>query len=134
MKNTKQIITFIILFVLSNILTTSWYMITSDVNTVSFQREEANYLGLVFNHLIFVAGLIYLLNGLIKIESSRLQAFTYGVVIAGIMFIPTGLVVRSIWLVNFDKIFIYNSIAHLIIGGILGVVFHFIYMFERKAN
>ncbi|MDC6366693.1 MULTISPECIES: hypothetical protein [Flavobacteriaceae] len=118
----KSVLSVLLLFILSNVLTTVWYMVTDDANYVPFRRSETNYLGLILNHLVFVLGFVYLFPSFIKERNTMGNALWYGVVLSGIMFIPTGLVVRSIWQVNFDAIFLANTLAHLTIGGILGLV------------
>ena len=110
-----------------------WYMFTDDANFVSFRRSEINYLGLILNHVIFVSGLVYLFPFYIKEQNTRLKSFVFGVVMAIIMFLPTGLVVRSIWQVDFNTIFALNTMAHAIIGGLLGLCLHFIYNYKRQS-
>ncbi|WP_350292570.1 hypothetical protein [uncultured Croceitalea sp.] len=132
MKTKKSVLAIVILFVLSNLLTTFWYMVTDEANYVPFRRSEANYLGLIINHLVFVLGFVYLFPSYIKEKNTKPNAFLYGVIVSSIMFIPTGLVVRSIWQVDFDLIFLLNTIAHLVIGGILGLVLYIIYTHKRK--
>ena len=46
---------------------------------------------------------------------------------AAVMFVPQALVVRSIWMVEIDAIFFVNTVAHLLIGGVMGVVTALIY-------
>lgn len=132
MNYKKSILGVILLFIVSNLLTTSWYMLTDDANFVSFRRSEINYGGLMLNHLIFVLGFVYLFPNYIKDNNSKPNAFWFGVVIAGIMFVPIGLVVRSIWQVDFNQIFLMNTIAHLIIGGLLGIILSLIYNYKRN--
>ena len=81
---------------------------------------------------MFVLGFVYLFPHLIQAKNSKLNAVLFGVILAGIMFIPTGLVVRSIWEVEFNAIFIKNALAHLAIGGIMGVVFSVIYNYKNN--
>ncbi len=54
------------------------------------------------------------------------DAFKFGAIIAGLMFIPSALVVRSIWTVEINTIFFANTLAHLVIGGIMAIAIHFI--------
>lgn len=130
----KSFLAVVVLFIISNLLTTIWYMVTDDANFVSFRREEINYVGLVLNHLIFVAGFVYLFPNYITDRNSKLNAFWYGSVLAAIMFVPTGMVVRSIWQVDFNLIFLMNSIAHLVIGGVMGIVLSLIYNYKKNGD
>ena len=123
----KSILATVVLFIVSNVLTTVWYMISDDANMVSFRRAEMNYGGLMVNHLLFAIGFVYLFPYYYQNFKSFGRAFLYGVIMAAIMFIPTGIVVRSIWEVDFNTIFIFNSMAHLVIGGVMGLVAAFIY-------
>lgn len=130
----KSILAVLLLFIASNVLTTLWYMLSDDANFVSFRRSEMNYAGLMLNHLIFVMGFVYLFPTYIKAHNTRLYAFWFGMVLAGIMFIPTGLVVRSIWEVEFNLIFLLNSMAHLFIGGVLGLISSLLYNYKRDET
>jgi putative effector of murein hydrolase LrgA (UPF0299 family) len=130
----KSIFAVILLFLVSNILTTGWYMFTDDENFVAFRRDEVNYVGLIINHLIFVICFVYLFPYLVRGKNNKLHAFWFGVVLAVIMFIPTGLVVRSIWKVDFNSIFLMNTLAHLIIGGVLGIISSLIYNYKKNET
>lgn len=131
----KSILSVIVLFIASNVLTTVWYMVTDDANFVPFRRSEVNYLGLTLNHLLFVMGFVYLFPYYIKEQNTKGKAFLFGMVLAAIMFIPTGMVVRSIWQVDFNTIFLMNAIAHAVIGGILGILISLIYNYSGgKTN
>ena len=130
----KTIIAVLLLFVVSNVLTTVWYMLTDNANFVSFRRDEINYAGLVFNHLVFVIGFAYLFPFFIKNQNNILRAFWFGMVLAAIMFIPSGMVVRSIWQVDFDFIFLMNTLAHLCIGGILGLTIYLVYNYKNNTK
>ena len=131
MSAKKSMLSIVILFVVSNILTTVWYMLTDEANIVSFRREEPNYGGLAINHLVFICGFVYLFPHFIKEQNTRIKSFIYGVVLALIMFLPTGIVVRSIWQVDFNTIFIFNALAHGVIGGILGLISGVIYNYKK---
>ncbi len=131
MNSKKTILSIIILFVTSNILTTIWYMITDEANMVNFRRDEPNYAGLTLNHLIFVCGFVYLFPHFIKEQNTKAKSIIYGAVLAVIMFLPTGIVVRSIWTVDFNWIFVLNTIAHVIIGGVLGLILSMIYNYKK---
>ncbi len=128
----KSILAIILLFIASNVLTTSWYMLTDTANFVSFRRSEINYGGLMLNHLVFVMGFVYLFPTYLRAKNTKLNAFWFGLVLAAIMFIPTGLVVRSIWQVDFNFIFLMNTIAHLVIGGVLGLLASLVYNYKRR--
>ena len=130
----KFIVLSLLLFIISNILTTVWYMSTDVANFVPFRREEVNYGGLMLNHLLFVIGFAYLFPFYAGVYNSKARAFLFGVILAGIMFIPTGLVVRSIWTVDFNLIFLINSLAHLAIGGLLGWISHIVYNYKRTSD
>ncbi len=129
MNTRKWILATVVLFVLSNVLTTTWYMITDEANFVTFRRPEVNYLGLMINHLVFVIGFIYLIHLLLQVKPGISSAFGFGMILAGIMFVPSGIVVRSIWQVEFNLFFYLNALAHLVIGGILGVGFQMIHRY-----
>ncbi len=129
----KSIFSVFALFVVSNVLTTVWYILTDEANYVSFRRSEINYGGLTLNHLIFVIGFVYLFPYFIKDQNTRWKSFVFGVVLASIMFLPTGIVVRSIWQVDFNIIFVLNAIAHAIIGGVLGIILKVIYDYKKLS-
>ncbi len=131
MSTKKSILSILLLFILSNVLTTLWYQLTDEANFVSFRKDEINYAGLMLNHIIFVSGFMYLFPYFIKGQNTKPKAFLYGVILSSIMFIPTGLVVRSVWQVDFNAIFVFNTIAHLVIGGILGIVLSLIYNYKK---
>lgn len=131
----KSVLGILVTLVLSNVLTTVWYMVSDDANFVSFRREEINYLGLVLNHLVYAALFVYLFPLLLRSGKSEGMgpSFLFGVALSALMFIPSGMVVRSIWTVDFNAIFVMNSLAHLVIGGILGLVLRFIYNYKKEA-
>ncbi len=131
MNRKKTMLSILILFVVSNILTTVWYMLSDEANMVSFRREEPIFAGLALNHLIFVSGLVYLFPHFIKEQNTKIKSFTYGVVLALIMFLPTGIVVRSIWQVEFNTIFAINTMVHSLIGGVLGLILSVIYNYKK---
>lgn len=105
-------------------------MFTEEANMVSFRREEPNFFGLMINHAIFVSGFVFLFPSFIRNQNTRLKSIIFGVVLALIMFVPTGIVVRSIWTVDFNLIFILNAIAHRTIGGLLGLILRTIYNYK----
>ena len=109
-------------------------MLSDNANMVSFRREEMNYLGLMLNHFIYAIGFVYLFPYYYEQHKTYVSAFIFGGILSAIMFIPTGIVVRSIWLVDFKAIFILNSIAHIIIGGIMGLLLAFIFNFKNKKD
>ena len=88
----------------------------------------------MLNHLIYAIGFVYLFPFYYKEYKTYFRAFAFGVILSVIMFIPTGIVVRSIWAVDFNAIFIMNSIAHITIGGIMGLVMAFIFSFKNKKD
>ncbi len=128
----KSFLALVISFLLSNILTTVWYMLSDDANFVSFRREEINYFGLLTNHFVYALIFVYLFSFHYEKNRKKIRAFYFGLLMAALMFIPSGLVVRSIWTVEFNSIFVLNSIAHLIIGGIIGFALSIIYDFKNK--
>jgi len=129
----KSTLAVIAAFLVSNILTTVWYMVSDDANFVSFRRPEVNYLGLIINHLIYAVVFVYLFSSFYEKAPKLSRAFLYGILMAAVMFIPSGIVVRSIWTVDFNSIFVFNSIAHLVIGGVMGIVVAFIYNYKRDS-
>lgn len=131
MNTKKSILAVAVLFVLSNMLTTLWYMAMDDANYVAFRRDEINYAGLILNHLIFVMGFVYLFPFYIKSQNSYAKSVLFGAVVSAIMFLPTGLVVRSIWQVDFNLIFVLNTLVHITIGGVLGLVLRMIYNYKK---
>ncbi len=133
MNLNKSILAVIVAFLASNILTTVWYMLSDDANFVSFRREEVNYMGLVLNHLIYAFVFVYLFSSFYEKAPKLSRAFLYGALMGAVMFIPSGVVVRSIWTVDFNTIFALNSIAHVVIGGIMGVIVSFIYNYKKAA-
>lgn len=128
----KSILAVVAAFLVSNILTTVWYMVSDDANFVSFRRPEMNYIGLVINHLIYAGIFVYLFSSFYEKAPKLSRAFLYGSLMAAVMFIPSGIVVRSIWTVDFNGIFVFNSMAHVFIGGIMGIVVAFIYNYKKS--
>ena len=53
MSTGRAITALVVGFLLSNILTTIYYIITASMNTVPFQREQQVFIGLFLTHLIF---------------------------------------------------------------------------------
>ena len=119
-------------FLVSNLLTTIWYMATDDANYVPYRREEINFLGLMFNHLLYALLFVIMFTPYYERKPSISSAFVYGLLMSAVMFIPTGIVVRSIWKVDFNTIFFFNSMVHLIIGGIMGLLVSAIYNFQKS--
>lgn len=117
----------IVAFLISNVLTTLWYMLTDEANTVDYRRPEINYLGLMLNHVIYAGLMVHLLPGYLRSTHTPIRGFQFGVLIAALMYLPQALVIRSIWTVDFNAIFVYNTLAHLGIGGIMGTVLTLIY-------
>ena len=90
-------------------------------NEVPFRRETMNYGLLMLNHLIYAGLMVYLFPYYWAKHASAAGAFQYGIVIAALMYIPQALVIRSIWTVDVNMIFLLNTLAHLVIGGVMGV-------------
>lgn len=126
MKTKHFILSALAAFVVSNILTTIWYMLMDESNYVPFRREEMNYAALILNHLIYAVLMVYFYPFYHTKKPSGIAAFVFGILIAALMFIPQALVVRSIWTVNINANFFMNTIAHLVIGGVMGVVIRLI--------
>ena len=129
----KAMLAFIAAFLISNILTTVWYMLSDNANFVSFRKEEVNYLGLILNHLIYAGIFVYLFSSFYEKKPKLSRAFLYGILMGILMFVPSGIVVRSIWTVDFNSIFVLNTMAHTLIGGLMGVVVSLIYNHKNKS-
>ena len=127
MSTRKSIWAVVAAFLLSNILTTAYYMLTDEANMVPYRRESINYAALLANHLIYAALFVHLFAPYYKQRPQLSRGFLYGVLMAAVMFVPQALVVRGIWKVDINTIFFINSLAHLLIGGIMGVVTALIY-------
>ena len=131
LKYGRTLIAIIAAFVLSNLLTTLWYMLSDEANNVAFRREEMNYLGLVLNHLIFAILFVVLFQPFYEKSNKIGHGIKVGILLGALMFVPTGIVVRSIWKVEFNTIFILNSLAHMIIAGIIGATVCLIYNYKN---
>jgi hypothetical protein len=110
---------------LSNVLTTVYYIITSRPNHMGpFQRPEYNYLGLMASHIIYVCILVLTFTKWYRTSDNAIikQGVIYGILMAAMMYLPQAFVVRSIWFVEFNLIFVFNILAHLTIGAIIGLV------------
>lgn len=134
MNTKKMILSVVVAFVLSNALTTAWYMATDDANFVPYRRAQINYAGLMLNHLVYALIFVYLIPFYLKSAIKVGRGFVFGVLMAAMMFLPQAMVVRSIWKVDFDAIFALNSLAHLVIGGIIGVVVTLIYKPKKQTT
>jgi len=130
MPTKRLILATIAAFLLSNILTTLWYMLMDAPNEVPFRRETMNYGLLTLNHLIYAGLMVYLFPYYWAKNASVAGAFQYGIVIAALMYIPQALVIRSIWTIDVNMIFLLNTLAHLVIGGVMGVA---IFYLTRKS-
>lgn len=117
-------------FLVSNVLTTFWYMIMDAPNVVPFRREAMNYGLLTLNHVIYAALMVYFFPYYRAKHEGVGRAFQFGVLMAAMMYIPQALVIRSIWTVDVNAIFVFNTLAHLVIGGVMGIA---IYYLTRKA-
>lgn len=127
MSSKKSILAVVVAFVLSNVLTTVYYMITDEPNMVPYRRDEMNYGALMLNHLIYAGIFVYLFPSFYQKAPKLSRGFLFGVLMAAMMFVPQALVVRAIWTVDINTIFFINSVAHLLIGGIIGIVTAFIH-------
>lgn len=113
-------------FLISNVLTSLWYMLMDGPNEVPFRRETMKYGLLMANHLIYAGLMVYFYPFYFAKRSTVGAAFVFGVLIAALMFIPQALVVRSIWMVDVNPVFFLNTLAHLIIGGAMGVAIFYL--------
>jgi hypothetical protein len=123
--NKSKIYAIIAGVLLSNILTTVYYLITAGPNHMgAFQRPEYNYLGLMVSHIIHVSILVLTFTRWYRRSDNSViqQGVIYGVLMAALMYLPQAFVVRSIWFVEFNLIFVLNIAAHLIIGAVMGLV------------
>jgi hypothetical protein len=122
--NKSKIYAIIAGVLLSNVLTTVYYLMTSSPNHMgTFQRPEYNYLGLMANHIVYVSILVLTFTRWYRTSDDAVlkQGVVYGVLMAAIMYLPQAFVVRSIWFVEFNRIFVLNIVAHLVIGAIIGL-------------
>lgn len=64
-----------------------------------------------------------LLKGTLQPTDTTLkQGSIFGLPMAAMMFIPQAILMRSIWTVDFNGIFVLNTIAHLGIGVVVGLI------------
>ncbi|WP_372371194.1 hypothetical protein [Candidatus Uabimicrobium sp. HlEnr_7] len=123
----KFLAAFITCFLISNVLTIVWYTATADANSVPFKREQPDYLLLQLNHIVFAFILAYIYPIGYKGGSLLKEGFCFGVLMGILMFLPTGLVVRGIWEVPANLMFVFNTIFHALAGGVCGVGIAFTY-------
>ena len=122
MNTGKALTALVVGFLLSNILTTIYYIVTASMNTVPFQREQQVFVGLFLTHLIFVGIMVYMYPRWSRAgDSAVAQGALFGALMAAMMFIPQAVLVRSIWTVDFNTIFVANVVAHTVIGAMVGV-------------
>ena len=133
MSTRKTILAVIVAFIVSNVLTTIWYMATDEANMVPYRRAEVNYTGLIVNHLIYALLFVHLLLTYIKPQGTLVKGFVGGIILGAIMFLPQALVIRSIWAVDFNTIFVFNSLAHILIGGIMGLAVTPFFITKKQA-
>ena len=76
--------------------------------------------------LLFCLALIY------EKSTKLIRGLYYGLLMSALMFIPSGIIVRSIWTVEFNSIFLGNCLAHLVIGGIMGMAVALIHNYKKK--
>lgn len=123
----KKLIALVVTFILSNVLTTLYYMMTDDANMVEYRRDEMNYGALMMNHLIYAGLFVFFFPYYYQRHEKPANGFLFGILMGALMFIPQALVVRAIWKVDINAIFFLNTTAHLIIGGIMGLATALIY-------
>ena len=116
----------VVVFLLSNVLTTLWYMLMDAPNVVPFRRETMDYGLLTLNHLIYATLMVHFYPYYKAKHFTIGGAFRFGVLIAALMYIPQALVIRSIWTVDVNTIFVLNALAHLFIGGAMGVALYYL--------
>jgi len=133
MTTKRFVLATVIAFLISNILTSLWYMLMDGPNEVPFRRETMNYGLLMANHLIYAGLMVYFYPYYFAQRSTMGAAFIFGVLIAALMFIPQALVVRSIWTVDVNPIFFLNTLAHLVIGGVMAVAIYYL-LLERVVK
>jgi len=133
MSSKKSILAVLVAFVISNVLTTIYYMLTNEANMVPYRREEINYAALMVNHLIYAGILVYLFPAYYQKLPKLSNGFFFGVLMAAMMFVPQALVVRAIWTVDINTIFFANTLAHLVIGGIIGLAVALIYGNKKQS-
>ena len=134
MSTKKTLLSVVVAFLLSNILTTIWYAATDEANYVPYRREEINYLALVLNHLVYAGIMVFFFPYFYAKATRKIRGFAFGVMMATLMFLPQAMVIRAIWAVDFDAIFILNTLAHLIIGGIMGLSLSIIYDYKNTTD
>ena len=123
MTGKKTALALIAGFIASNVLTTIYYLITDEPNFVPIRRDQTIYAGMMLTHLIFVGIMVVMFPRWVHTTGSLLsQGALFGALMAGMMFIPQAILVRSIWTVDFNVIFIINSIAHVVIGAVIGMI------------
>jgi membrane associated rhomboid family serine protease len=129
MKTKQFLVATLLAFLASNILTTVYYMIMDEANYVSFRREQMDFGLMILNHLFYAILMVYFYPFYFAKKSTGKDAFVFGALIAAIMFIPSALVIRSIWTVDVNPTFFLNTTAHLVIGGIMGLL---IFLVSKK--
>lgn len=134
MTTKKTLLSILIAFILSNVLTTIWYMLTDEANMIPYRRSEMNYGALVLNHLIYAALFVYLFPSFFEKKPQSARGILYGAVVSLIMFLPQAMVVRAIWEVDFNGIFVLNTLTHTAIGGIMGLSISIIYNYKNSTK
>ena len=129
----KPLLSVLIVFILSNLLTTFWYMLTDEANFVPYRRAEINYLALLINHLLYACLIVYLFPYYYQHFLKRWRGFVFGCITAALMFLPQAIVIRAIWKVDFNMVFVLNTLAHVFIGGVLGWTITFMYHAKNKT-
>lgn len=128
----KFILSILVAFILSNVLTTFWYIATDEANYVPYRKEQVNYIALMLNHLIYAGIVVYLFPFYYARAPKNGRAFLFGCVMGCLMFLPQAMVIRAIWKVDFNAIFALNSLAHVLIGGIMGFAIALIHNYGNK--
>lgn len=126
MPTKKFLLATVVAFLVSSVLTTLWYMLMDAPNVVPFRRETMDYGLLTLNHLIYAALMVHFYPYYRVKQNTIGGAFRFGVLIAALMYIPQALVIRSIWTVDVNAIFILNTLAHLVIGGAMGIALYYL--------
>lgn len=134
MTSKQRILATIVAFLISSVLTTLYYMLTDEANKIPYRRPEMNYAALQLNHLIYAGLLVLLFPHYYRIDPRALRGFLFGMLIAALMFLPQAIVIRAIWTIEFNTIFALNTLAHLLIGGLMGLATSFFYTPVQSEN
>src|SRR5689334_17806848 len=98
--------------VISAVSNSVYYAATAAMNHLAFTRPMP-LLGLMLaNHVVYALLMTYLYPRFARTGSNG-EAAWFGTVMGALMFIPTGLVVRSAWEVPADLVFLSNTVFAL---------------------